>query len=187
MRKATENAEDYPFGKSRAAEMLRYAFERAHAERGLSIRSIGKLLGYKQATVLSHMANGRIAVPLERATDIARAVELAPADLLLAALEQRNLEAADLMAGAHELARQPHDFAFEMRAIAGVDIDQLSVEQKKVLREVVNEPNPGRRWVTLAELPTILALREAWPDVSERGLPRTVVSEVARVVRALRD
>lgn len=187
MWKVTEKPEDYPFGESRAAEMLRHAFERAQAERGLSIRSIGKLLGYKQATVLSHMANGRVAVPLERATEIARAVELAPADFLLAALEQRNSEAAGLMSGSHELSRQPHDFAFEMRAIAGVDIDQLSVEQKAVLREVVNEPHPGRRWVTLAELPTILALREAWPDVSERGLPRSVLSEVTRVVRALRD
>ena len=184
--KTDENQEVYPFSDSRAAQMLRHAFQRAHAERRLSIRSIAKILGYKQATVLSHMANGRIAVPLERATEIARAVELPPADFLIAALEQRNPDAADLMSGVDGLARQPHDFAFEMRAIAGVDIDQLSVEQKAVLREVVNEPHPGRRWVSLAELPTILALRDAWPGFGEGGLPRGVLNEVARLVRAHR-
>ena len=186
MVKVEEDQQVYPFGNSRAAQMLRHGFQRAQAERRLSIRSIAKTLGYKQATVLSHMANGRVAVPLERATDIARAVELSPADFLLAALEQRNAEASDLMSGSQELVRQPHDFAFEMKAIAGVDIDQLSAEQKAVLREVVNEPHPGRRWVTLAELPTVLALREAWPGFGGGGLPRAVLTEVTKVLRAQR-
>ena len=74
-----------------------------------------------------------------------------------------------------------------MGAIAGVDIDQLSVEQKTVLREVVNEPHPSRRWMNLAELPTIFALREAWPRFGELGLPRTVLTEIQKVMRAHRD
>ena len=50
--------------------MLRAALDRAQREQRLSIRKLGQRLGYKQATVLSHMATGRVLVPLERAADL---------------------------------------------------------------------------------------------------------------------
>lgn len=161
----------YPFADTRAAMMLSEGLKRANRDRGLSLRSIAKLLGYKQATVLSHMANGRVAIPIERAPDIARIVGLPPADLLAAAVEQRSSEAANLLPIYQNLARaDDQGIAFELKLIAGHEIDELNAEQKAVLREVVVDHSPSRRWLNVAELPVMLMLRQLRPDISSNGL-----------------
>ena len=53
----------YAYADSDAARMLASGLQRASEERGLSIRQLGKLLKYKQAVVLSHMATGRVPIP----------------------------------------------------------------------------------------------------------------------------
>ena len=97
---------DFPYAGSVAAEMLRHGLNTASVEHRRSLRSIAKGLGYKQATVLSHMASGRVLVPLDRAKEIALAVGIDPADLLMAAVEQR-------VEGARQiLSRQKAQHAF---------------------------------------------------------------------------
>ena len=161
----------FPFADSNAAIMLSEGLKRANRERRLSLRSLAKVLGYKQATVLSHMAKGRIAIPLERAPQIARAVGLPVAELLLAAVEQRSPEAGDILShrasGAFESAS---NLVFDLNLIAGHSIDQLNEEQKMVLREVVADPKPTRRWLGLVELPAVMFLRELRPEMASRGL-----------------
>ena len=162
---------NFPFRDTVAVSMLRGALDRARAERGISIRSLGRQLGYKQATVLSHMASGRVAIPLERAAEIARAVDIPPAQFLAAAVQQRTAEAADLL-GAKEgfVGDDDTGIAFEMRLISGAPLDGLNEDQKSVLREVVADPNPCRRWLTVAELPAVLTLRGLRPKLRSVGL-----------------
>lgn len=161
----------HSFSGSRAARMLSEGLKRISLERGVSLRSIAKQLGYKQATVLSHMANGRVAIPLERAPEIARAVGLSEVEFFIASVEQRSAEAQDLLASARgEHRNESYGLAYDLNLIAGHSIDQLNEEQKMVLREVVADPKPTRRWLSLVELPAVMFLRELRPEMARSGL-----------------
>lgn len=172
---------DLRLAESRAATMLRSALDRAHRERRLSIRTLGKQLGYKQATVISHMATGRVPIPLDRAIDIAAAVHLSPAEFLLAAIEQRAPTASDVLQQLlprHELS----GFAAELEAIAGQSLDLLPDEHKAVLREVVSDRAPRRRWLSLPALQTISEIQEARPNFAERGLAAIDLNAISGVL-----
>ena len=162
---------DFRYRESLAAEMMRDGIYRLKNERRISLRMLALELGYKQATVLSHMANGRIAVPLERAQAIASVLQL-PADRFLAAVaEQRipGLTAAltDQLRGS---GNEGGGFAQDLRVIADLDFDDLNDEQKSVLREVVADPRPSRRWLSLAELPVVAEIRTMRPSIGASGL-----------------
>lgn len=162
----------HSFSGSRAARMLSEGLKRVSLERGLSLRSIAKQLGYKQATVLSHMANGRVPIPLERAPEIARAVGLSDVEFFVASVEQRSHEAAYLLASARgEHRNESYGLAYELKLISGKTIEELNDEQKSVLREVVADPTPSRRWLSVAELPTVIMLRNLRPELATDGLP----------------
>ena len=162
---------DFRYRESLAAEMMRDGIYRLKNERRISLRMLALELGYKQATVLSHMANGRIAVPLERAQAIASALQL-PADQFLAAVAEQRIPG--LTAALTDQLRGSRNeggvFTQDLRVIADLDFDDLNDEQKSVLREVVGDPRPGRRWLSLAELPVVAELRTLRPNVKEMGL-----------------
>lgn len=179
MRYKTES--DFPLCDTRAAVMLRSALVRVHAKRGLSIRALGKQLGYKQATVISHMASGRIPVPLERAPDIARAVELPAGDFLAACVEQRSPEARLLLAPS-ESAESSFGLISELSLIGGCALDDLTQEQKHVLREVVADPSPKRRWLGVAELPAVELIRMLRPEITQDGLSPTDLAAIENVL-----
>jgi hypothetical protein len=140
---------------SAAARMLAEAIQRKQAA-GFSLRRLAPTLGYKQSTVLSHMANGRIPVPLARAREIASVMGISQSEFLIAVMEQREPEASTmLMAGPIELAGAPQSFGDELEEIAGQSLDELTAEQKDVMRKVAVDPNPARRWLSEAEIPTM--------------------------------
>jgi hypothetical protein len=171
MSDSPKRLDGYPYADTDAAFMLASAIYRTKRERGISLRSLAKHLNYKQATVLSHMANGRIVVPLDRAAEIARAVELNPAEFLLAAVDQRSRGAADLLSSlAGSGSVNENSFISELKLIAGHSVDSLSDDQKQVAREVVADEKPQRRWLSLAELPVMHLLRQLRPDISRVGL-----------------
>src|SRR5690554_2445042 len=91
-----EQKTDYPFQDTTAAKMLKSGLSQQKQE-GRSLRTIAKSLSYSQATVLSHMANGRIRVPIERATEIARAIDIDERDFLAAVVAQRTDDAHRLL------------------------------------------------------------------------------------------
>lgn len=160
--------EAYPLADSRAASLLREGLARAKGERNLSARKIALGLGYKQPVVLSHMASGRVPVPLERAVEIAGAVGLPASAFLIAALEQREPQAAELM-------RSPSGgmadlFVGELQALAGGPLEALPDGHKQVLREVITDRAPERRWLPLTELRAIAEIRKAAPHFSTTGL-----------------
>jgi hypothetical protein len=151
--------------------MLRGALAQAKARRGLSARTIAARMGYKQAVVLSHMASGRVAIPLERVTDIAEHVDIDASAFLLAAVEQRVSGASGLLAGAYRSTARVDSFVGDLSAIAGKGLDCMDDDTKRILREVVADPNPARRWLSLAELPLMLTLRTKFPSITSEGLP----------------
>ena len=161
--------EEFRFSETRAAGMLREAIGCQSA----SLRSLAKLLDYKQATVLSHMANGRIQIPLERAADIARVMGMEPGDFLLAAIEQRTKDAI-LLDKSDFFETHAGGFQTNLMMIAGIDagrgLDDLTEVQKRIIREVVAESQPERRWLSVAELPTMIQLRRLRPSISHDGL-----------------
>lgn len=161
----------FPYENSRAALLLRAGLERTQKDLGISIRALGKKLGYKQATVLSHMASGRVPVPLERALPIAHAAGINAADFLIACIEQRvGPGAADLLLSSKSNNRVSFGLASELEAIAGNSLDQLTDEQKGVMRKVAADPRPARRWLSEAELPFVESVRNLRPNFTTDGL-----------------
>jgi transcriptional regulator with XRE-family HTH domain len=165
---------------SLATRMLAEGLGRASQERGLSLRKLSARLGYKQAVVLSHMATGRVPIPIDRAEDIARELEIDPAAFLQAVVEQRHPEVTWSLLGAE--AQDTEDFSNELAVSLGKPLRDLSTEQRAVMREVAAEPNPRRRWVTVHELIAIEVLREARPTIGTEGLSP---AEIAAVRAAL--
>lgn len=170
---------DFEYAGTPAAKMLSEGLRAAAVDRGLSVRQIGKLLDYKQAVVLSHMANGRVPIPIDRALDIAEVVGLPAKEFLIAVLEQRHPEVNwGLITGIGD------DFVASLEALAGRSLSQLSAEHRAVMREVVVEPHPGRRWLNLAEVPLVDALRHEEPNLRTEGVTarqkETIVSALRR-------
>ena len=80
----------FPFADTDAAIMFRSALERHVRRKKTSIRKLASELGYKQSTVLSHMASGRVPIPIERAIVFADHLDLARSQFLTAVMKQRH-------------------------------------------------------------------------------------------------
>lgn len=160
--------EAYPYAESRAASQLREGLVNAKISRNLSARKIALALGYKQPVVLSHMASGRVPVPIERAVEIATAVGMDTSSFLLSALEQKEPRATQLIRVSS--GESADSFIGELQALAGTPLGNLPEEHKQVLREVVADRSPTRRWLSLPELRTVSEMRTAAPQFSTRGL-----------------
>jgi transcriptional regulator with XRE-family HTH domain len=166
---------DHAFADTRAAQMLREGLARRKAE-GVSLRELARRLRYRQSTVLSQMANGRVGIPPGRAIEIARIVDLPEADFARAVSEQRaGAEFTQAMVGrggtdAAFLPERDDEFLNELEEIAGRELRHLTLAQKRVLREVVVDPQADRRWLSVAELPALALLREVRPAIREIGL-----------------
>jgi hypothetical protein len=110
-------------------------------------------------------------VPLDRAAQIARAVQIDPAEFLLAAVEQRTSDAPKLLRPDDVESSAANGFVGELALIAGGSLDLLDEQHRSVIREVVTDVAPRRRWLSLAELPILLRLRERRPHMQDEGLP----------------
>jgi hypothetical protein len=168
---------------SAAARLLSNGLANAARERGLSQRSLAKQLGYKQSVVLSHMALGRVPIPLERAAQIADLLAMAKREFLMAVLVQRvpNVDwqrtfdfnrarekAGELVAGLELIAREP--------------LDSLSSGQQAVMREVAADRHAAERWLSVHEVPAVALLRSLRPDVSSHGLRRVDLDAVSHAL-----
>lgn len=163
---------DQDLAGTAAAKMLSGAITRAADERGLSLRSLAKELGYKQAVVLSHMASGRVPIPIDRAEQLAEVLELNKARFLRAVVEQRHPE-VNWAILSNVRSREPVDadpLGEELRAILGKPLRSLSGEQRRVMREVAAEIHTARRWISVHELPVLELIRTWRPEVEAKGL-----------------
>ncbi|RYE51438.1 MAG: hypothetical protein EOP21_01410 [Hyphomicrobiales bacterium] len=160
---------DYPFADTRAAQMLASYLQRSQRE-GRSIRQLAKQLGYKQAAALSHMAMGRIPIPIERAGDLANTLMMPEADFLDKVLRQRypKIEWDNFKPS----KRDPDEFVFKLEAASGRRVADLSGEQVRIIQEVAASENAARRWVSPAEAGIIEMLRKAKPAITVEGLSK---------------
>ena len=78
----------YPYSETAATRMLASAIAKRQRH-GRSLRRLAEDLGYKSATVLSHMQRGRLPIPIGNCRSIAETVGLDFRGFLLAALDQR--------------------------------------------------------------------------------------------------
>jgi len=162
---------DYQFADTTAARMLSQGLARAKEEHGTSVRQLGKKLGYKQAVVLSHMASGRVPIPIDRAEDLAEALKLDKASFLQAVVRQRYPTVAwHLLSGGFQ-SSESDGLAQELEAILGAPLKNLNQEQRAVMREVALDPEPRRRWLTVHEIPAVQELREIYPNMGRKGIP----------------
>lgn len=125
------------------------------------------------------MANGRVPIPLGRAPDIARAIGLPEREFLLAVLHQRH-QGVDWGL----ITSLSDEFVDELEAIAGMPLATSSAEYRLVMREVVADPRPQRRWLTLAELPLVEAIRHAAPGLRSNGIPRGLIKKITKVLQS---
>ena len=149
----------YQWADTAAAKMLLSGLERARDQMGVSIRQLAKSLGYKQAVVLSHMAMGRAPIPIDRAEQIACALEIDPSKFLRAVLDQRHPEVSWKLITADVGATETDNLAAQLEIILNAPLSSLNSEQRRVLREVAAERSPKRRWLSIHELPLIEAIR----------------------------
>jgi hypothetical protein len=80
---------------------------------------------------------------------------------------QRAPEARELLAGDRTSV---YGLVAELAMMAGGSLNELSEEQRTVMREVAADPRPARRWLSVAELPAIALIRDIRPGFRERGL-----------------
>jgi transcriptional regulator with XRE-family HTH domain len=167
---------EHRYANTEAAKMLANGLRSARDERGLSLREIGRRLGYKQAVVLSHMANGRVAVPTDRAPEIARQVGIAPEQFLKAVLLQHHPDVDwELIIGG------PHE------QLLGKPLSTLSPGHKRVLQEVVEDRWPEERWLSIREVAVVRLLRELFPQLHTDGLSAAERSTLQSCVELLRE
>lgn len=153
------------YADTTAAKMLSDGLRSAAQERGLSLREVGRRLGYKQPVVLSHMAKGRVPVPIDRAPEIARQVGMPPDRFLEAVLHQHHPEVEWGL-----ITVKPDPFLLDLEEAAGHPLSALSAEHHGVLREVVADSKPEERWLSIPETAAIRFLREIFPNMRISGL-----------------
>jgi hypothetical protein len=161
---------EFPFRGTAATEMLKQGLLKAASERGLSTRAAARELGYKATVVISHMATGRVPIPLDRAFEIAEVIGLDPRPFYIAVLEQRHPDSAEILSLDSDVRMATDSFAAELQMIAGCSLNELPDEHKAVMREVISERHPRRRWLSLAELSVVATLRRYRPRLAEAGL-----------------
>lgn len=115
------------------------------------------------------MALGRVPIPIDKAEEIARAIEIDPPSFLIATLKQRHPD-VDFEALFGTQKAPDSVFAGELATVAGSSLDELPGVTKHVLREAASARQPERRWLTSPELAAIEMLRQRFPDLARDGL-----------------
>jgi transcriptional regulator with XRE-family HTH domain len=174
MNMSVPSDDDYPLARTAAANMLAEGLQRAVVEHGLNQRAVARKLGYKTSVALSHMALGRAPIPIERATDMARILDLDPSAFLHAVLKQRHpdVDFLKLLGAAPASATPTNDnyIVQDLEAIAGCPLEELSNERRMVLMEMLGVSDPSRRWLSVNELAVMEMIRRAFPAVATQPL-----------------
>jgi len=175
----------YEWAGTVAANMMAAGIQRANEEMGLSLRQLGKQLGYKQAVVLSHMSNGKAPIPIDRAEELAEALQLDPIRFLRAVLYQRHPQVKWDMLFDTSDADVEDPLAVQLEAILGATLSELNSEQRKVMREVASDARPNRRWLTVHEIPSVEEMRQGKTSSNDRREGEN--TEVDEVLKELRE
>jgi plasmid stability protein len=156
---------EHRYANTTAALMLAAGLRSAAQERNLSLREIGRRLSYRQPVVLSHMATGRVPIPVNRAADIAREVGIPPNQFIQAVLHQHHPQIEwGLITG------KVDPFLLDLQQAAGKPLAAVGAEHRRILKEVVKDQKPEERWLSIPEIAAIRFLRELFPNMQTCGL-----------------
>lgn len=175
-------ANEFPFRDTHAARMLSAGLQRAIAQRGVSLRQLGASLGYKQAVVLSHMASGRVPIPIDRTNDLAGILEMDRQSFLAAVLSQRHpgVDWSILTSGAAGL----HQTALASELTDGRPAEELAPGQRQVIREAAADSRADQRWLTPHEVPALRLLRDLRPAMVTHGLAHRDLDAIRGALRS---
>lgn len=173
---------EHRFSQTPAAKMLAEGLRSAAQERGVSLREIGRRLGYRQPVVLSHMASGRVPVPIDRAVDIARHVGIASDRFLEAVLRQHHPRLEwGLITG------KPEPLLSDLERVLGKTDHALTPAHERILREVAEDRWPAERWLSIPEVAAVKLLRELFPDLATKGLSSAELSTLRTCAELLNE
>ncbi len=158
----------FPYADTDAAIALQSALARAKSHAKKSLRQIAKQLNYKQAVVLSHMANGRIPIPVERAEEIATVLEMNTSSFLKMVLKQRFPKISLPFDDMHSL---PANLSADVNLIGLSDsLSKATPSQLTIIRDVLRDHRPEERWLSTQEVFVVSEIRKLRPDVTRNGL-----------------
>ena len=161
--------DQYPNAESEAAVCLRRALDRLKREEKRSLRSVARELGYKQPVTISHMANGRMLIPVERAHDIALVAGIDPEYFQKIVLKQRypNVEF-----NFQQEQRTMFQLSSDVSSALGEfeDGQMPSLSQSRVIREVLRDERAAERWLSPHELLTVQIIRRLRNNFTAEGL-----------------
>lgn len=154
----------HPYAHTRAAALLDQGLKQYTAQHRGGLRALAIDLGIKQATVLSHMANGRIGIPLDRATELASRLGMDVVDFSMAVLEQRSPPIHQVLAGnlPLEALRKLPQRLLRILNRAGSRAS-ITDEHVTVITEVLATENPAQQWMHPLEGDIIRLVREQFP------------------------
>ena len=165
----------FPHVDTDAALALQSALGRAKTQKKMSLRAIAKTLNYKQAAVLSHMASGRIPIPVERAEEIAIALDINPSAFMKMVLKQRYPNMS--------LAVEQHVFDHHA-LLSGLDtslppgLNNATPSQMRIIREVLRDDHASERWLSPHEVFFVSEIRKLRPDIIADGLSSDDLQQV---------
>lgn len=154
-----------PYAGTRAAEMLREALVRYTSQHRGGLRALAATFDMKQATVLSHMATGRIGIPLDRVEQFAEVLEMNVEEFSLAVIEQREPAMLGLLSrlyghvGNRAQSGELASLIDEMRSTV-----DLSSRQMEDIRDILRHRGTPARLVTGRASELISAIRSAQPN-----------------------
>lgn len=178
--------------------MLAAALEAARQQSGLSQRGLADKMGYRSSVVISHMATGRVPIPVDRVNDFAAHLDLDPAEFLTAVLEQRfpdidfsllasregcGFEPSGLNVNVH--APQSAWVQQQLEDAAGQRMDEWSSDTVALLRDVLAASSPRNRWLTANELSFVTLMRSSAPRLATMGLSRSAATQLERAFERL--
>jgi hypothetical protein len=183
----------YPYATTRAARALSDALNEMSTGAQVSLRTIAGRLNYKSAVVLSHMRTGRLPIPVERAIEIAHAVGLEPEPFLALVLEQRypDVDLTKALTGAsvaplRDVATKAISLLDELKDLAGMAFEDLPAPTIGVIREVVSDPRPRRRWLGVSEARIMDIIRDERPDLSSDGVSADQAEQLRSALKRIR-
>ena len=171
----------FPYADTEAALMFRSMLDQHVQRHHTSLRRLATELGYKQSTVLSHMASGRVPIPIDRAAEFADYLNVPRAMFIPAVLRQRHPDVLDAVAGDSDEPR----LRVELSNLSAFESAKMTKAQQKIVQEVLRDSRPEERWLTPAEVPVVGFLREACPNIFESGLTviqRRALKEAIEVI-----
>ena len=153
----------HPYVDTAATQMLSGALRRyTELNRG-GLRALAKKLDLKQATVLSHMANGRMAIPLDRAPQLALALGMEPANFTKLVLKQRSPDVFAILEKYEDRFDQAKSKQLEQLEAVLVGGDAFPSDVLRIIAEVVRDRKPEERWLAISEVAVVRELRNLRP------------------------